>query len=382
MEFLTRNDLRMLVNHSNGVCVSIYLPTRPVAGVTMPDPIRLKNLLCEAEQGLRASGIAGDESANVLIPARELLKDYEFWQQQSDGLALFCAKDMFRGYLVQLKVPEFTIVAERFHVNPLLAVMTSDSHFYVLTVSQKRVCLFRGTRESFVEVKVDGLPEILREGPQHEFVVRHLQVQPAGLSAGSRTAFVPGHTREDPRRQETLLTYLRKVDHAIRRHLLKDPGPLILATAEYLYPLYRGVSSIVGLPDPWIFCSPDEILPHELHRQASAMAAAYFHQAQSEARDQYLALWHTQRASNVLSDVLPAALEGRVQSLFVAAGVQVWGHLDKATNEGVIVDPPTSGDHELLYLAAVHTYISGGTIYVVPQAEVPGGGYIAAVFRY
>ena len=381
MDFLSRDDLRKLVSHSKGACVSIYLPTRSAAGVRMQDPIGLKNLLREADEGLRASGMAGDESATLLWPAHELLKNYDFWQHHSDGLALFLAEDLFRTYRVQLKVPELVVVAERFHVNPLLAGMNSNGHFYVLAVSQKRVYLFRGTRESFAEVEVDGLPGIVLEGPQYELVERHLQPQPAGLSSGSRSV-LSRHTMEDPQPQECLKTYLRKIDHAIRKHLLKDPGPLILATVEYLYPLYRRVSSIVGLSDRWIFCNPDEILPHELHRQASAIALAYFHHAESEARDQYLALWHTQRASNILSDVLPAALEGRVQSLFVAAGAQVWGHLDNATNEGVIADAPTPGDCELLNLAAAHAYISGGTIYVIPPAEVPGGGDIAAVFRY
>jgi hypothetical protein len=37
---------------------------------------------------------------------------------------------------------------------------------------------------------------------------------------------------------------------------------------------------------------------------------------------------------------------------------------------------------DVLELATVTTLIKGGTVYVLPAGEVPGGGSVAAVFRY
>jgi hypothetical protein len=42
----------------------------------------------------------------------------------------------------------------------------------------------------------------------------------------------------------------------------------------------------------------------------------------------------------------------------------------------------TAGCEVVLELAAVTVFSKGGTVYVFPAAEVPGGGSAAAVFRY
>jgi len=121
---------------------------------------------------------------------------------------------------------------------------------------------------------------------------------------------------------------------------------------------------------------------HKLHKYALAIAMAHFSKTQKEVSDHYLALWHTQRASNRLSDILPAALQGRVVSLLVAAGAYAWGHLNATTNEATVSRTRAEGDDDLLNLAAIHTYMTGGTVYAVPPSQVPGGGDVAAVFRY
>jgi hypothetical protein len=82
---------------------------------------------------------------------------------------------------------------------------------------------------------------------------------------------------------------------------------------------------------------------------------------------------------------LPAARHGRVDSLFVALGVQKWGKFDAATGGVDIHEERQPGDQDLLDLAAVQTFASAGNVYAVDPAQVPGGerhSPVAAVFRY
>jgi release factor family 3 len=380
MDFLTRDDLETLVGYSDGPCVSIYLPTHRAGVETLQDPIRLKNLLRKADQDLQGLGQSGHALPALLRPARELLENYEFWQHQSDGLALFLAKDFLRTFRLQLQVPELAIVAEHFHVKPLLADITVNSHFYVLALSQNRTRLFRGTQASLAELAVQDMPGSMSDWSQEEPLERQLQSHSAGNGHGYRTAVIHGQGGQN--RKEELVAYFHEIDLAVRKQLPYHPGPLILAGVDYLYPLYHRASSITALLDTWISGNPDAMPLHELHKRALAIASAHFSQAQKEACDRYLALWHTQRASNKLSDILPAALHGRIESLLVAVGVQTWGRLDATTSEAVISESPGAGDEDLLNLAAIHTCISGGTVHAVQPEEVPGGGDVAAVFRY
>ncbi|MEY4520414.1 MAG: hypothetical protein RLZZ499_3014, partial [Cyanobacteriota bacterium] len=51
------------------------------------DPIRFKNLLRQAEEQLIDRGLRGQD-AKDLLQSVQALDDYEFWQHQSDGLAV------------------------------------------------------------------------------------------------------------------------------------------------------------------------------------------------------------------------------------------------------------------------------------------------------
>ena len=101
-----------------------------------------------------------------------------------------------------------------------------------------------------------------------------------------------------------------------------------------------------------------------------------------EAVNLYRQLADSQQASNVVEDVVPAAYFERVEVLFVALGEQVWGTLDPETGQVETRSERRDGDRDLLDLAGVHTLVNGGTVYAVEPDQVPGGGLVAALFRY
>ena len=77
-------------------------------------------------------------------------------------------------------------------------------------------------------------------------------------------------------------------------------------------------------------------------------------------------------------DIIRAAENGRIETLFVSqhpAG-------PSAAAGDVPVSDEDSGLRDVLELATVTALSKGGTFYVLPAGEVPGGGSAAAVFRY
>ena len=68
----------------------LYLMRR--AGVeTLQNPVRCKNLLRQAEERLLAGGLRPLQAQELLEPVQQLFADFDFWQHQNDGLALFLA---------------------------------------------------------------------------------------------------------------------------------------------------------------------------------------------------------------------------------------------------------------------------------------------------
>ena len=95
MDILTKDELKTLIEHQDEASVSIFMPTHRVGRETQQDPIRLKNLLGEAKAQLTANGVRAPEARKWLEPAQALLEDQDFWQHQSEGLALFIATMSF-----------------------------------------------------------------------------------------------------------------------------------------------------------------------------------------------------------------------------------------------------------------------------------------------
>jgi hypothetical protein len=77
-----------------------------------------------------------------------------------------------------------------------------------------------------------------------------------------------------------------------------------------------------------------------------------------------------------------AAVDGRVETLFVALETHRWGRLDPIARE-IAIDPELDDENEdLLDRAAVETFLHGGTVYAVDEHRVPGAGVLAALLRY
>jgi hypothetical protein len=89
MDILTRDELEQLMRKEQSWCISIYLPTHSTGTEAQQDPIRLKNLLGEAEKRLSDQGVGRREAQKMLEPASKFLQDAHFWQHQSNGLAIF-----------------------------------------------------------------------------------------------------------------------------------------------------------------------------------------------------------------------------------------------------------------------------------------------------
>ncbi len=145
MDILTRAELEQLMRKEQQGCVSIYMPTHRTGTDAQQDPIRLKNLLREAEKQLSAQGIGRREVQNMLEPTSMLLQDSTFWQHQSDGLAIFISSNGVRRYRLPLNFEEFVAVMDHFHIKPLLPLFTGDGQFYILALSQNEVRLLNGT---------------------------------------------------------------------------------------------------------------------------------------------------------------------------------------------------------------------------------------------
>lgn len=378
MELLRRDQLKFLIEEGSGPCVSIFVPTHRGGPEVKQGPIRLKNLLKEADKELSAKGMRAAQIAELLEPAQKLCENAGFWRYQSDGLALFRSPEKFLYFRLPLRFDDLLVVTDRFHVKPVMRLFTEDGRFYVLSLSKHEVRLFQCTRYGAREVDLPPeTPRSLDQMVQTAGIERQTQVHSAGA-----TVKFHGHGGRADDDKEEVREFFRAIDKGVREVLRDERAPLVLAAVEYLFPLYRTVNDYQHLLDEGVTGNPEGRRPEELQADAWPVVEPHLKKTRVDAAGRYEDLAGATRSSNDLAIVVPAAVQGRVESLFVAVGKQVWGAFQPETQEVTIHEQRQNGDTDLLDLAAINTFLQGGAVYAIEPAEVPGGKLLAAVFRY
>lgn len=387
MSNLSIEELKILVEQAQHPCVSIYMPTVEAGAETRQNPIRFKNLIRRAEALLEEQGIDRSEALELLQSAMEL-DQTEFWQHQQAGLALFLTRGFQRFCRLPLPVQELVVVADRFHLKPLLPLFTEDSEFFVLALSQKQVRFFQANRYGISPVEVKGMPQSLDEALNYDETAKEGQFRIATSKGGTANSFVqPGefHGQGSPDRdqhQKDILQFFQVINDALHPKLRNQTAPLVLVGVEYLLPIYREANTYPHLLDAGVTENPEDLKPEELHEQVWPLVEPQFTQVQEAAVAHYQELSGTGKTSTELKEVVSAAYFGRVDQLIVALDRQQWGSFDPDANQVCLHSDFEPGDGDLLDTAAMQTLLNGGTVYVVEPEQVPDAAPLAAIFRY
>jgi hypothetical protein len=376
------------MSENEGWHVSLYTPTRRALKYNGEDPVRFKNLLRKAEGLLVENGMKKTEANEFLQPGYSMLIDQSFWQNLSDGLAVFIGeKRQIRYFRLPLQFESMVHVGQHNHVKPLVPLFVEDGRFYVLALSQGSIRFLQGTRYNVSEIDLVGVTQSLKEAMKLEMythLARHQHTASGVAGARGQVSFHGQGIGMDDRKDE-ILRYFQQVDKGLHEYLRSEKAPLLLAGVEYLFPIYRAANTYPYLIPEAVKGNPELLSAEELHAEAWDMVKPYFQQEQREAFAVFNHLYATKRGlvSTDLKEIIPAAYTGRVSALFVNNGVQQWGKYNPCTNTTEFHEKEIPGDDDLLNLAIAQTVLNDGRVYAMNTTRtMPDGTPIAAVLRY
>ena len=385
MKLISVEEFQHLLEQPDGVSISIYMPTETSGKETQQNTIRFKNLVRRADQTIVGQGLMrAREARELLRPVQELIDDVPFWQHQREGLAVFVSPKLFRRYRVPIRFRELVEVENRFHLKPLLRLLSCDGEFGILSLSRKNVRLFQSTRFRIDEIDLGDTPTSVIDVMGTEPGERGLQWRSAASSGrGEHSALFHGHGRDDEDLTPELRKMLAAVDRSVCGRLRPPSIPLLLVGPEDLLSIYRGLSDYPGLHADELKLNASEMKNDELRERAWSVVGPHFQREQERIAERFRQLSGTGMASSSLNEIVPATHDGRVEALFVARGQYRWGLYDPDTREVAVQGQPGNGAQDLLDLAAVQTLRHQGKVYVVESESVPNDGApIAAVYRY
>lgn len=388
MDIVSREELRELMADQHDYCVSIFLPTHRSGAEIQQDSIRLKNLLRKCEDQLAERGMRSADVSELLSPAYALIGDSLFWHYQSDGLALFISPAIFRVFRLPVRFDEMCLVARGFQLKRLLQLLANDASYYILALSKKQIHLYLGTQHTVSEVDIDAVPRSLAEALQYDEYEKHVQFRSQPIvgnrsARGARGAAVYyGQGGSEDQLKVNLLRFFQQVDRGLVEFLGNNHAPLVIAGVEYLLPIYREANSYAHLLPEGVVGSPERMSTEDLHARSWRIVQPYVLHKQHEAANRYNNLRSSERASNDIRVLLSAALQGRVDTLFVGTGIRYWGTYNPDTFEVTLHKDYQPGDEDLLNEAALYTLLHKGTVFAVDGSAVPDDLPAAGIFRY
>lgn len=388
MDILRQRDLQQLIETNGECCVSLYMPTHRAGREQQQDPIRFKNLIVRAQERLLGYGLRRPEVQGLMRPAESLVENGDFWQHQSDGLAIFLSSNFSQTYRLPSRFDELLAIANNFHIKPLLPLFSTNGQFYILALSLDKIRLFLATRDTVNKMQLSNVPTSMQEALFMDIPEKHLDYHTGTKNSsphGNRPAAFHGQgVQSDEEDKKNILRYFQYVDKGIRTELDGIPIPMLLAGVEYLLPIYHEANTYNSLLDKGLEGNPDGLSAKILHQRAWELVEPIFRTNQRGAMRQFERLNGKQSglASDDLKTVVKAAKYGRVDTLFVPLGIQQWGRFEPDNNQVLLEEEPSLENEDLLDFAATQTILNSGQVYALQPEELPGKGELAAILRY
>lgn len=387
MRQITIECLNNLLLDHEPPCISLYQPTHRNHPENQQDPIRYRNLLVRMEKSLREK-YSSREVQMLLEKFEALAGDDRFWNHRTDGLAILSSPGKFQIFELQRKVPELLVVADSFHIKPLLRVLQSAGRYQILAISRSETRLYEGTRYTLDPVELTNVPSTITEVLGEELTEQHMTV--ASYGAGAARAAGGGvapsiHAHGDKKDEIDIDRdrFFRSVDRGVLEHHSRPSGlPLMLATLSEHQAPFRAVSHNPFLMADGIMMNSEALDLDMLRTEAWRILEPHYLQRLSKLANDYQTMRSRKLGSDDLTQVVRAVIAGRVNTLLIDDDQQIPGKIDYEIGEiqmGDISDPEV--DDVLDDLAEMVLRMKGAVL-VLPSERMPSTTGVAATYRF
>lgn len=384
----SRDGLASLLAWEQGPCLSIYLKTARAGPDTRRNPIALKNALRDAKELLKARGAVDRQTHEaILSPLESWQQDTELHQNLDHGLAIFLAPGFSRRLLSPEAFDFHIAVGDAFYIRPLLPLLARERDFLLLALNRENVRLYRGDGDGIREWK-SQLPESWEKLRAMAGYQKQTGFHPSGPTPTTGGVATPkyhtyGESPDDLRKTQTD-EFVRTVAKAAAGVRAACPNiPLLLCAGAELAGMFRQHYSGDGLLDSFIEANPAGLDEEELHERACAIVEPVADADHEDAATRLAALVgnDSDRVSTDISDVLAAATQGQVDTLFVARDAALPGQFDAAEQRAIMRREHAPDDVDLSDLAARETLRHGGAVFTPIQRDMPLKAPMAAIFH-
>lgn len=381
---ISESKLKELAQVHEPQCASVFIPTQREGNEVNENQsqIRLKNTIQDIEKELEEAGLKPREIEEFLKPLWKLQDDVLFWRHQSDGLAIFRNHNRFEYFTLPLDFDQTYYLDENFYLLPVLPMFNNDGFFFILSLNLQHVKLYEASAHTIGEIYIEDLvPQRLEDAVGYDYEEKTVQSRPDKGHMQDYATHGHGSGKDDV--DHEVKTFLYAVNDGLMKVLNDQNAPLIMIMEDQYLGEFSSIFEYAHLHDDHISRNPKGLEIFDLHELAWEKVYLHFRKHFEEEKQQYNKHSASGLTSEDIYHILPAALDGQVQTLFLKRAYDVFGIYDHAKRELRIDENNSPANTSLINLAALRTFINGGSVYQVEAEAMPVPvKEINALYRY
>lgn len=368
-----------MIFEEEGPFISLYQPTHKHFPDNRQDPIVFKNLIRKIEQSLQQKA-EKRLVISIMKPFYELEEDVDFWNNTSAGIAVLASQNKCIVYKLHSTVKEFAVVADSFHIKPLIKAFQGMESYHLLALSRDNFTLYEGNRYGFTEVKLGAdVPRTLKDVLGDQLTEPYLGYGSFG-GAGSPIYYEQGGKQEEIDKDTE--KYFRYVDRFVFEQYSKpSKSSLILVSLKEYHSPFKQISHNSYLLDQGIDASYAGLDVKDMASKAIGIIENINSKKTEKLVQAYEKAEAASLGSSDLAQAAKAAFESRVETVLIEADRIVPGRIHN--NGGITFDDIDHPDvDDILDDLAVLVLKRKGKVMVLPKDKMPRSTGCAAIYRY
>ena len=368
------------------LCLTLTMPCIKSGDQQQQNPIRFKNLLQEAHEKLEKIGCKQEDIAVFLSPLEKLLHEKDLWKHQDQGLLVCVTEGRHELYSLPFSVDVNVIVDRHFYLRPVIPFMQDNATMAILLLSMNDpMLIFAMGPNGDYETEVPSEPMKSFDAFMEVYDLEEsLQFRSQSYGSGSKNATREGYhgqgvAGDDATHKTHLKEYFKQLENWVTGRLQrKGCAEVFMVSEPHLEGLYKNV---MRDSHPILHMlaqkNPTSEKPEIWVEKMKIQQKDGFNQECEQKLADYKRLKETDGKSvaETIPDILKAAYAQRVDALMVPDTSQdyYWGRFDPETRtvqEQKRDESVTGPGDELVNLAVIKTFLSGGKVFPIPANQI------------
>lgn len=368
----------LLTNESS--CISLYQSTHRHGPKNQQDLIRYKNLMQTIEKSL-SEKFDKKTIKSRMKPFYEFQEDRAFWEHAGEGLAIFASENQCIVYRLQRPVEELAIVADSFHIKPLIRIFQSADRYHLLGLNRKEFALFEGTRYQIEQVEL--APEVNRTMEEALGDDYEEKLVTTGGSGPRGQAMFHGFGSKKDVIDKVTEKFFRVVDKEVLDHYSRPMElPVYLVALDEHHTFFQKMSKNPHLQKEGVKVDYTSMGLTELREATWEVLEPIYVDKTRRLVDQFETARSKDEGSDDIAQVARAATESRISQVLIESDRIYSGRVDLDSGElkEANLDHPEIDD--VLDDIAELVFKQRGEVVVLPKERMPSDTGVAAIYRY